>query len=56
VLKRRNDAKNKQKIEANKVNDREENEAKAKSEAEEKYATEKEKEMAEAARVAMELA
>jgi hypothetical protein len=55
VLKRRNDAKKKQKIEADKEKAREENEAKDKVEAEEKVVVEKEKELAEAARVAMEL-
>jgi membrane protein involved in colicin uptake len=68
VLKRRNDAKKKQKIEADKAKAREENEVKAKAEAEEKSeaeekdeakekdVAEKEKELAEVARVATKLA
>jgi hypothetical protein len=56
VLKKKNDAKKKQKLEADKAKSIAENEAREKAEAEEKVVAEKEKESAEASRIATELA
>jgi hypothetical protein len=56
VLKKKNDAKRKQKIEADKEKAIEEDEAKSKFEAKAKVVVEKEKDLAEATRVAIELA
>jgi len=55
VLKKRNDAKKKHKLEADKEKAREENEARERVEAKVKTAAEKEKELVEAARVATKL-